>query len=166
MSKIRLNVGLFPNKLTKAQHAAVLDEVLFQPWFLPQRTAYMIRSLVPHAFWMKMRHYFDDYGCLVCESRNGYHSNGLCCKCHNRLRIRLTISIKRRSKNVKRSSELKQFRQANIAKQLLAKFVGPKRRSRLPKSVDPNRPYNPVYAALAAHYEGDTRSSHRRSVDL
>src|SRR5579872_1233871 len=111
MSTIRLNVDSFANKLTKAQHAALLDDVLFQPWFLPKRTAYAIRSLLPTNFWRKMRHYFDDYGCLICESRTGYHSNGLCQRCHNKIQARLTRSIKRRSKGMNRVSEIKQFRQ-------------------------------------------------------
>ena len=158
MPAIRLNVDALAKNLTKAQHAAVLDEVLLQPWFLPKQTAYKIRSLLPPNFWRKMRHYFDDYGCLICESRTHYHSNGLCKRCRNKIQTRLTFSIKRRAKGMKKASGIRQFRQAKIAKQLLAPFVPPKRVSPLRKSVDPNRLHNPVYAALAAHYEGNAES--------
>lgn|SRR5690348_8757684 len=159
MSTVRLKIKPAADKLTKAQHALLLDEVLLQPWFLPQRTAYKIRGLLPKNFWMKMRHYFDDYGCLICESRTNYHSNGLCKRCRNKIQTRLKFSIKRRSKSMKGASKIRQFQQEKIAKQLLAEFVPPRKQLPLvPPSVDPNRLYNPVYAALSLHYEGDPRS--------
>src|SRR6185312_16186785 len=104
MPAIRLNIPSIANDLTKAQHVALLDEVLLQPWFLPKQTAYKIRSLLPPNFWAKMRHYFDDYGCLICESRTHYRSNGLCKRCRNRVQTRLAFSIKRRSKGMKHAS--------------------------------------------------------------
>jgi hypothetical protein len=42
------------------------DEVFMQPWFIPKPIYMTIRRLLPNPHLMKMRHYFDDYGCLRC----------------------------------------------------------------------------------------------------
>ena len=132
------------------------NTVVFQPWFLPQRVGFAIRSLVPPEFWSKMRYFFEDYGCMICGCTTGYHSNGMCRLCYSRIRKKVTLSVKRRSRsNPRQRLDLALFRQQKTAVNLLKGFANPRkggpkaRRTGLPRS-------NPVYEALAARFD-DTR---------
>jgi hypothetical protein len=85
----------------KAEVCSSDDDVFLQPWFLPKDVSLQIRSILPHIHLTKMRYYFDDYGCLRCESRNIlYGSNGLCENCAPLIRKRVSESLKRRLKSV------------------------------------------------------------------
>jgi hypothetical protein len=77
--------------------AKLLDDIFLQPWFLPRRTAFAIKRILPPEHRHKMRFYFDDYGCLKCEQRDvQYGSNGLCKLCLQRVKLRLFLAVKRR----------------------------------------------------------------------
>ena len=138
------------NKDAKMSHARVVNEVLLQPWFLPQKAAFAILGLVPIDFRKKMGYYFEDYGCMICKVESGHHSNGMCVRCCQLVRQRLAHSVARRSESGRRPRlDLAMFRQERIAKKLLTKFS---ERAHTPRRRSAELPakYNPVYAALAA----------------
>jgi hypothetical protein len=75
------------------------DESLLLPWFLPKRATMAIRSNVPKNYQMRMRNYFDDYGCLRCGTHRGQHrGNGLCHRCCGLVLMRLKRSYERRTR--------------------------------------------------------------------
>jgi hypothetical protein len=138
------------NEDAKMSHACVVNEVLLQPWFLPQKAAFAILGLVPIDFRKKMGYYFEDYGCIICKVESGHHSNGMCVRCCQLVRERLAHSVARRSESGRRPRlDLAMFRQERIAKKLLTKFS---ERAHTPRRRSAELPakYNPVYAALAA----------------
>ena len=76
---------------------SVRDELFLQPWFVSKPTYLAIRRLLPSSQMLKMRYYFEDYGCLRCQSRNSiYASNGMCKQCSIIVRSRIVLSLKRR----------------------------------------------------------------------
>lgn len=77
----------------------LLDEVFMQPWFLPKPIYLAVRRLIPNIHLMKLRNYFDDYGCLRCGSDDAlYGSCGLCHPCNVVVRSRLMMCMKKRLK--------------------------------------------------------------------
>ena len=92
---------------------------------------------------------FDDYGCIVCAATTEYQSNGMCRNCAVKITKRIKRSLRRRSKMAKTHWSLPEFRRRKLAKRLLANFVPEKQSSQIPPSLDVDRPYNPIYAALA-----------------
>lgn len=155
MSKSQAQVIPVDRKITRqspVSRARMVNEVLLQPWFLPLRIACDIHAMVPPDFWNKMRYYFEDYGCMICKAESGYHSNGMCKRCSQRIRKQVSASVARRSETSRPRLDLAMFRQERIAKKLLNKFSlladTPQKRPML----IPAR-YNPVYEALVARYE-------------
>ena len=74
-----------------------LHEISLQPWFLNNECAAAIRRIVPPALLHKMRYYFEDWGCLICKSKNRPHaSNGMCGQCATRIQKRLFWCLQRR----------------------------------------------------------------------
>jgi len=137
--------------------STTIDSVLLQPWFLPKRAAEAIHAIVPHAFWNKMRHFFQDYGCMICESESGYGANGMCLNCYVKVRRRLAASVRRRMKSRKvqrvRRIDVVLLRQERLAKNLLKQFTGlyPSGSRKLSLRFPP--PYNPVYETLLPHFK-------------
>lgn len=79
------------------QEKDLLDDIFLQPWFLPRRTAFAIKRLLPLEHRHRMRFFFDDYGCLKCEKKGvTYGSNGLCKACMQQIKLRLFLAVKRR----------------------------------------------------------------------
>src|ERR1700687_1221787 len=77
------------------------QEVALQPWFISAEVYLELRRILPPVQLMKMRYYFEDFGCLRCESRTSlYGSNGLCEKCGLLIRGRVSRALKRRLKNL------------------------------------------------------------------
>jgi hypothetical protein len=75
----------------------LVNDIFLQPWFVPRETAHAIRRLLTDAYFRKMRCYFDDWGCLACgESGLLYESNGMCCRCVQRIQKRLFWSLQKR----------------------------------------------------------------------
>lgn len=131
-----------PNDLT-------CDELSLQPWFLPNRIQHAIRVLVPYNFRHKMRHYFDDYGCMICGDYKAYAANAMCLNCHNRIRRRMLASAHRRAKSeFQQRIEIDMLRQATIAKRLLGRFSPMHRLSSERHRLDTARSQNPVLEAL------------------
>ena len=128
----------------------IAEKVLFQPWFLPQRVAFAIHSLVPPTFWNKMRNFFDDYGCIICGKESGYHSNGMCKNCFDKTRKQLAQSVKRHlGPPRRRRIDLELFRQQKLARKLLGGFCHSNRTSKKKHRIGEPTPANPVYEALS-----------------
>ena len=130
-------------------HRALVQELLLQPWFLPTKTARAIHSLVPVDFHNKMRYVFEDYGCLICGIETGYHSNGMCQKCHSRTCGKILLSLRRRGRQGGQPRlDLELFRQQKLAKKLLSRFI-PEGQNSPREAHHGMLPSNPVYEALA-----------------
>ena len=75
------------------------DELFLQPWFLSKPEYVAVRHLLPPSQMLKMRYYFEDYGCLRCGNLNAiYASNGLSCSIV--VRARVVLALKRRFKKL------------------------------------------------------------------
>jgi hypothetical protein len=73
------------------------DELFLQPWFVSKSLSHTLRRLLPSSQLLKMRYYFEDYGCLRCGGRNRlYASNGMCKECSIVVRARVVLALKRR----------------------------------------------------------------------
>src|SRR5580698_9206124 len=106
--------------LARESYEKLVESVLLQPWFLPRRVSFAIHRLVPKDFWRKMRYVFDDYGCLICGTEAGYHSNGLCHQCYERTRKKVLFSTRRHvGRKRKGRLDLELFRQQKLARNLL-----------------------------------------------
>jgi hypothetical protein len=109
----------------QSQALAILyDEVFMQPWFIPKPIYLAIRRLLPNIHLMKMRHYFDDYGCLRCgESDAVYGSSGFCYSCNVIVRSRVLAALKKRLKKAHMTWEQTAsdhfFDQMNLAQLIL-----------------------------------------------
>jgi hypothetical protein len=74
------------------------DALIFQPWFLPNKTSRAIRHLIPQGYQMRMIDYFAQFGCMRCDKREvPYGGNGFCKPCRGKLQHRLWRCIKRRA---------------------------------------------------------------------
>jgi hypothetical protein len=144
--------------LPKESYEKLAESVLLQPWFLPRRVAFAMHRLVPADFWRKMRYVFEDYGCLICGTESGYHSNGMCHRCHDRTRKKVLFSARRHvGRKRKGRLDLELFRQQKLARNLLSHFASPSAISPKPRSVQVAQ-NNPVYEALSARLEPSRRS--------
>jgi hypothetical protein len=77
------------------------EEVFLQPWFVSKNTFLAIRRLLPSAQLLRMRYYFEDYGCLRCgRSDVLYRANGFCKVCSIVVRCRLILALRRRFKKL------------------------------------------------------------------
>jgi len=73
------------------------EAALFHPWFLPRPAWRTIIEVVPREYLMKMRDYFDRYGCISCKRRDRiYGANGMCKPCFAEVGRRLRRCLKRR----------------------------------------------------------------------
>jgi hypothetical protein len=85
----------------KQGESILRDELFLQPWFLPKPTYLTLRKLLPSSQLLKMRYYFDDYGCMKCGDRAAlYASNGLCKSCSIIIRARIALCLAKRFKKV------------------------------------------------------------------
>jgi hypothetical protein len=77
------------------------DELFLQPWFVSKAEYVAVRRILPPSQMLKMRYYFEDYGCLKCGNLNAiYGSNGLCRNCSIIVRARVVLALKRRFKKL------------------------------------------------------------------
>lgn len=126
------------------------DELFLQPWFLPRRNECAMRVLMPPHYRRRMSAFFEDYGCMICGTYDGYFANGMCHNCNRKVRAKLRKCLKRRMKdlpNNKVSSTLE--RQKGLAKRLLSRFSGCGGASSQPYRIEPAPIINPVDEFLA-----------------
>ena len=104
-TKSKVHVAKRLTELSKGQKqtlALISDEIFMQPWFVPKPIYLAMRRMLPNIHLMKMRHYFDDYGCLRCGSENVlYGACGLCQACNILVRSRIMTCLKNRLKKAK-----------------------------------------------------------------
>ena len=56
--------------------------VIFPPWFMSRSVIRQVEVLLPSYYHRRLRHYYDRYGCIRCNSKKGlYGGNGLCLHC-------------------------------------------------------------------------------------
>jgi hypothetical protein len=111
-------------RLTKKQ----LDSLSLQPWFLSRSAYHTIAQLVPRAYLLKMRDYYDRYGCMRCNSRtNLYGSNAMCEKCVKEVARRVRRCWKKRQKLLQESSRNHEIKEtifnAKTAHELLRDLI-------------------------------------------
>ena len=84
-------------KKTQRDSSPAGDELFLQPWFVSKPLSLKLRALLPASQLLKMRYYFEDYGCLRCGARGKmYASNGMCKACSIVVRARVVLSLTRR----------------------------------------------------------------------
>ena len=68
-----------------------------QPWFLPKDVFLEVRRILPSAQLLKLRYYFDDFGCMRCARFDvPYGNNGFCKQCSIVVRGRIVTCLVRR----------------------------------------------------------------------
>ena len=150
MTKIAETIAKSSGKFSSSS----VDDVLLQPWFLPQRIATAIQGMVPNGFRAKMRYYFEDYGCMICEREVFYHSNGMCMPCYQKVLARLKKTVRRHARaRPEQRLDLVLFRQQKLARKLLKGLAPAKKTSGHRLTLQAYRPFNPVYEAFSAHRE-------------
>lgn len=114
------NVISGTKRLEKRQKLYV-EELLFQPWFLPKRAAISIRWLVPPDYRRRMHDYFDDYGCMRCSRLDApYKSNGMCRACVETVFGRLrSCATRRLNQRLPRRYGKEFIAKARLARKLL-----------------------------------------------
>ena len=71
-----------------------------EPWFQPKKVAYEIRKRQTVTEQRKWSYFFDDWGCVVCGTKDRAHESlGMCSTCHQRTVYRLQSSMRRREKS-------------------------------------------------------------------
>jgi hypothetical protein len=86
---------------TKIRLGGPEDELFLQPWFLSKSQYAAVRRILPPSQMLKMRYYFDDYGCLKCGNIKAlYGSNGFCRGCSVVIRSRVVLALTRRFKKL------------------------------------------------------------------
>ena len=89
-------------------HIPLHDEIFLQPWFIPRETYRTLRTLLPSVTLLKMRYYFQDYGCIRCgQTEVLYGSNGFCERCSVMIRGRVIRAMQRRLKQAGVACEVK-----------------------------------------------------------
>lgn len=126
------------------------EDLLLQPWFLPTRTARLIKNLLPPDFRQRLRDYFDDYGCLRCRRRKvPYQSNGMCRRCAIGVFHRMYASANRRLKERLPRRYGREFVEKEYsAHKLLRGLVARARKARKPPSAKLVHLGNPIAAAF------------------
>lgn len=82
-------------EILASQHGAV-----FEPFFQPQdiSAAFRKQQTVPQQ--TKWTYYFEEWGCLVCGTKERSHASaGMCRTCHRRVAARLHAIIRAHTKN-------------------------------------------------------------------
>ena len=122
-----------PNRIVRSRKArrprqypslSEMEEAMLQPWFVPKRTWKEVLRLLPSSWKRKMRHCFDDYGCIRCDRKNVQHRGcGMCDECFGRITRRLKFTVRRHFRElvgVEKSSYAGEFqKRAELAEKLL-----------------------------------------------
>jgi hypothetical protein len=129
----------------KRRDSLTSNELVFHPWFLPQRVVHAIRSLIPMNYSKRMRNFFDDYGCMKCGTDQRYLANGMCESCYTNILKKLRRSAVRRLKSkTERHHDIGLIRQAKVAKNLLRRFSPDHRAESERLRMDTAESKNPV----------------------
>jgi hypothetical protein len=94
------NADQFQKAITRLVEQKVTEALsgkdsVFQPWFNSQAVTAEIRKRQTVAEQQKFSRYFEEYGCMVCGTRNRQHRGlGMCQKCHDTIRNRLYALVR------------------------------------------------------------------------
>jgi len=83
--------------VTEKVHEILQDqrEWLMQPFFSPQKVTHELRRLQTIPEQRKWTHYFEKWGCLICETKRKTHGGcGMCVSCYQRTHRRLNAILK------------------------------------------------------------------------
>jgi hypothetical protein len=131
------------------------DESLLLPWFLTKRATIAIRSNVPKHYQIRMRNYFDDYGCLRCSTHRGQHkSNGLCSRCSGLILARLKRGYERRERPKLSHYAKDLLNKAHDAEVLLKDLLHWKGPAPLPSRIKTSSSQNPALDVFSAYRIG------------
>jgi hypothetical protein len=106
-----------------------------------------------------MRNYFDDYGCLRCNTHRGQHKgNGLCCRCTGLILARLKRSYERRERPKLNHYAKDLLNKAHDAERLLKNLLHYKGPTSLPTRIKASTSQNPALDVFSTHrIEGSDR---------
>jgi hypothetical protein len=103
------------------------DKLSLPPLFLTMKLRKSFERLLPPSYHLRLRSYFDTYGCLRCMHNNVlYGCNGFCLVCLNTIQKRLkVVDRKLRARLSDPSPDLQEayLRPYNLARRLLADLV-------------------------------------------
>jgi hypothetical protein len=81
-----------------AEAVANQASIAFEPFFRDQAVANQIKRLQDVHWQNKFSYRFEDYGCMICNTKSAPHASlGLCSKCLHREHSRLIACVKRRA---------------------------------------------------------------------
>src|SRR5258707_13514969 len=102
----------------------LLDDIFLQPWYLPRQTANALRKMLPSEQHHKMKFYFEDYGCMKCGKRKTFYgANGMCRKCHEKVKLRILFAIKRRRTAKSPDNKPRTFTRIGDAQRILSDLL-------------------------------------------
>lgn len=137
---------------TKRRDKTKDDESLLLPWFLSKRASLAIRSNVPKHYQIRMRNYFDDYGCLRCGTHRGQHKgNGLCNRCSGMILSRLKRGYERRARPKLSHYAKNLLNNAHGAEMLLKNLLHWKGPAPLPGRIKISSSQNPALEVFSAY---------------
>ncbi len=68
-----------------------------QPWFLPKPLCWKVSNMLPHSYGLKIRYYFDDFGCIRCGQKTAACGfNRFCKVCPELVVNRIAFAVGRR----------------------------------------------------------------------
>ncbi len=140
-----------PKRATSIQNAeATLDELvqrkvaealanesgILQPFMQTREVSNEIRKNQNVIETLKFKYYFEDWGCLICETKDAPHQSlGMCQRCYGRIASRMKRALQRASAERSQFEEPKDLE--SIAQEALApsiEVLAKKRRGRPPKA--------------------------------
>lgn len=128
------------------------NESLLLPWFLTKRATIAIRSNVPKHYQLRMRNYFDDYGCLRCSTHRGQHKgNGLCNRCSGLILARLKRGYERRERPKLSHYAKDLLNKAHDAEMLLKDLLHWKGPAVLSRRIKASSSQNPALGVFSAY---------------
>jgi hypothetical protein len=158
MSPCRASLGcqkirLFKTIMTAKRRDKIKDDdSLLLPWFLTRRATMAIRSNVPRNYQLRMRNYFDDYGCLRCGTHRGQHrGNGLCHRCSGLVLARLKRSYQRRARPRISHYAKVLLNRAHEAEGLLRDLLHWQGTPSIKKRIKTSSSQNPALEVFSAH---------------
>jgi hypothetical protein len=94
-----------------SQHGSLLE-----PFFQPADVSAAVRKQQTVPQQRKWTYYFEEWGCLVCGTKEHCHdSHGMCRKCSPRIRERLSRAIRAHTKNETMSARIDAMKLAQTA---------------------------------------------------
>lgn len=106
------------NDLIQRKVAEVLasnEAAILEPFFQTKSITTQLRKLQSVTEQRKWSFYFEDYGCLICNTKDVPHSSlGMCQRCIGRTKSRLVVSMRRREAEARRAEPYKLAKLASL----------------------------------------------------